>query len=93
MGKRSDFPRRERDFYPTPPSAIVPLLPFLGDYQYYVEPMSGDGALVDYLNDTHLECILSSDIEPQAKGIEAGKPNPALNVPELMLSYKSLLAQ
>ena len=22
MGKRSDFPRRERDFYPTPPSAI-----------------------------------------------------------------------
>lgn len=70
MGKRSDFPRRERDFYPTPPSAIVPLLPFLGDYQYYVEPMSGDGALVDYLNDTHLECIWSSDIEPQAEGIK-----------------------
>ena len=29
MGKRSTFERRERDSYFTPPSAIIPLFPFL----------------------------------------------------------------
>ena len=27
MGKRSNFPRRERDFYPTPRAAVLPLIP------------------------------------------------------------------
>jgi hypothetical protein len=69
MGKRSEFPRRERDFYPTPPSAIDPLIPFLGDIQYYAEPMAGDGSLVKHLDSTHMECVWSSDIEPQSKEI------------------------
>ena len=29
MGKRSNFERREADFYPTPRAAVVPLIPFL----------------------------------------------------------------
>ena len=29
MGKRSDYERKERDFYPTPMEAFLPLLPHL----------------------------------------------------------------
>jgi hypothetical protein len=29
MGKRSNFERREADFYPTPRAAVVPLVPHL----------------------------------------------------------------
>ena len=29
MGKRSNFERREADFYPTPRAAVVPLVPYL----------------------------------------------------------------
>ena len=29
MGKRSNFERREADFYPTPRAAVVPLIPYL----------------------------------------------------------------
>jgi hypothetical protein len=28
MGKRSDYPRNERDFYPTPAKAVLPLIPY-----------------------------------------------------------------
>ena len=46
MGKRSTFERRERDFYPTPVSAVIPLIPHLPDSFSYIEPCSGDGALI-----------------------------------------------
>ena len=29
MGKRSNFERREADFYPTPRAAVLPLIPYL----------------------------------------------------------------
>ena len=29
MGKRSNFERNPRDFYPTPKEAVIPLLPHL----------------------------------------------------------------
>jgi hypothetical protein len=29
MGKRSNFERREADFYPTPRTAVLPLIPYL----------------------------------------------------------------
>ena len=46
MGKRSNFERRERDFYPTPSTAIAPLLPHLPDLFTYIEPCAGNGDLV-----------------------------------------------
>lgn len=49
MGKRSDFLRRERDFYPTPYKAVGPLLPHLLYKTRFHEPCAGDGALVDAL--------------------------------------------
>ena len=50
MGKRSDFARRERDFYPTPVAAVEPLIPHLPEQFTYIEPCFGDGALVRALS-------------------------------------------
>lgn len=61
MGKRSDFERIERDFYPTPKEAVTPLLPHLDILKSYIEPCAGDGALVQHLP---LDCIFASDIRP-----------------------------
>ena len=35
MGKRSDFERRERDFYPTPEEAVLPLLSYRKLFSVY----------------------------------------------------------
>ena len=45
MGKRSNKPRVERDFYPTPYEAVVPLFPHLGASVFFDEPCLGDGDL------------------------------------------------
>jgi hypothetical protein len=68
MGKRSDFERKPRDFYPTPMEAVEPLLPHLPDGFKFAEPCAGNGALVEHLENKGV-CMWASDIEPQAKGI------------------------
>ena len=71
MGKRSDFPRKPRDFYPTPFNAVEPLIPHLQRLSTFVEPMAGNGALIDALeNLTGMKCIWKSDIQPQRKDIK-----------------------
>ena len=62
MGKRSDFDRAPRDFYPTPREAVLPLLPHLGQRTLFSEPCAGDGALVDHLQAAGHLCIFESDI-------------------------------
>ena len=42
MGKRSDFERVERDFYPTPIEAVMPLVPHLPKTGLFAEPCAGD---------------------------------------------------
>ncbi|WP_434286276.1 class I SAM-dependent methyltransferase [Celeribacter sp. SCSIO 80788] len=70
MGKRSNFERRERDFYPTPVESIVPLLPHLPDVLTFWEPCAGDGALVDGLFSLRDNVVCDgSDIEPRAEWI------------------------
>jgi hypothetical protein len=69
MGKRSDFHRRERDFYATPREAVLPLLPHLAPATRFFEPCAGDGALVRHLEAAGHVCARASDIEPQAAGI------------------------
>ncbi len=64
MGKRSKFKRIERDFYPTPYEAVVPLLPYLA-VRRYMEPCAGDGALIDHLSQHNIEACYVSDIEPR----------------------------
>lgn len=69
MGKRSDFKRVARDFYPTPNAALLPLVPFLDDLDY-VEPCAGDGALISHLKRHNKFVISASDIEPQGPNID-----------------------
>lgn len=64
MGKRSDFERRERDFYPTPYAAVVPLLGHLPPRTLFVEPCAGDGALVSHLHRHGHHCVDATDIDP-----------------------------
>jgi len=73
MGKRSDFERIERDYYPTPIEAVKPLISHLPKSFVYAEPCAGDGRLtqhLDILTDSNCICSLMSDIEPQDDGIE-----------------------
>lgn len=66
MGKRSNFERVERDFYPTPLEAVVPLLPHLVEGPNYYEPCVGNYDLVKHLGSNGLNCVGSSDIEIDA---------------------------
>lgn len=65
MGKRSNFERNPRDLYPTPYEAVVPLLPFLGEYTRFHEPCAGDGRLVTHLERHGHHARMVADIEPQ----------------------------
>lgn len=69
MGKRSSFARVERDFYPTPREAVLPLLPHLEYGTTFVEPCAGDGALVKHLEAAGMSCHWAYDIEPRADWI------------------------
>jgi hypothetical protein len=69
MGKRSDFERKENDWYPTPYEAVEPLFPFLRPHTKYVEPCAGDGRLISHLLKNGHECIYACDIAPLAEGI------------------------
>lgn len=71
MGKRSEFERKPRDFYPTPFEAVEPLtphLPKLGHSNEYWEPCCGDGQLVGHLLRWGFKATGWSDIEPQCSG-------------------------
>ena len=69
MGKRSDFERKPRDFYPTPFEAVEPLIKHLPRQFGFAEPCGGDGALCGHLEHYGGVCMWASDIEPQHKGI------------------------
>ena len=64
MGKRSNFPRRERDFYPTPGKAVPSLIPWLKHERIraFAEPCCGDGDLARCLEASGLVCVYSGDI-------------------------------
>ena len=49
MGKRSDFERVPRDYYPTPFEAVRPLVPHLPDKGLFGEPCAGDGRLIRHI--------------------------------------------
>ena len=62
MGKRSNFERIPRDFYPTPFAAVQPLIPHLRGVRTFAEPCAGDGALVRHLESFRLRCVYAGDI-------------------------------
>jgi hypothetical protein len=69
MGKRSKFERHPRGLYPTPESAVRPLLPHLSTPVHFDEPCAGDGALVRHLEAEGHSLGVASDIQPMAVGI------------------------
>lgn len=73
MGKRSNFDKIERDFYPTPEKAVRPLLHFIEQGATYVEPCAGRGDLIQHLDSRGYRCTFRSDI----KGV------PELSIAEL----------
>ena len=75
MGKRSDFKRVPRDFYPTPYEAVVPLAPYLPAPTFYfdvamevatqmrvLEPCAGDTCLVQHLKKVYQD-VLDYDVK------------------------------
>ena len=71
MGKRSDFERKERDFYPTPRKAVEPLIPHIAESgKKWLEPCAGAGDLIDHIQIlTDKTCMEAYDIEPQRDDI------------------------
>ncbi|AGT08335.1 hypothetical protein [Paracoccus aminophilus] len=69
MGKRSNFPRRERDWYATPSAAVAPLLPHLTWGDSFVEPCAGDMALVSTLEAAGMSCQWAGDIAPRHEDV------------------------
>ena len=68
MGKRSNFVRVERDYYPTPIEAVEPLIPHLPYTFDYVEPCAGDARLIQHIDELtggHGECLYACDIDPR----------------------------
>lgn len=73
MGKRSSFERIERDYYPTPREAVLPLVPHLPPSFSFTEPCAGDGALIDHIEAvTRGSCYWAFDIHPMAEDVEHG---------------------
>lgn len=70
MGKRSDYERIPRDFYPTPHEAVLPLLPHLKVNSRFCEPCAGNGALIDHLQMYGHRRTAAWDIEPQRFDID-----------------------
>ena len=71
MGKRSEFERNPRDYYPTPAHAVEPLARELQTCTFY-EPCAGDGRLIDHLESYGHSCVGAMDIEPLRDDIEHG---------------------
>jgi hypothetical protein len=86
IGKRSDFEKAPRSWYPTPEAAVAPLLPHLRPNRRYAEPCAGDGALISHLGAAGHECVWASDIHPLADGIvQADALEPGFKVPSVDL--------
>ncbi len=69
MGKRSNFDRNPRDYYPTPIEAVIPLIIHTGLIHTFTEPCAGDGRLCQHLERFGLKKYFASDIEPQHESI------------------------
>ena len=79
MGKRTNFKKVARDFYPTPEAAVLPLLPHLPPGTTFDEPCAGAGHLIKHLAYFGHFCDSASDIAPPEE--YNATPFDALNIP------------
>jgi len=82
MGKRSQFERVPRDFYPTPEAAVLPLLPHLEPATHFIEPCAGDGRLVRHLEKRGHVCVDAFDIAPLDPRVDKDDALQALHIAE-----------
>ena len=69
MGRRSDFPRIDKDHYRTfDRRAGAALASYLGNIKTYCEPCVGAFDLCDQLGDMGLTCVAEYDIDPKFTG-------------------------
>lgn len=80
MGKRSDFERRERDFYPTPFAPAQKLARHLPPGFTFCEPCAGENDLVRHLETLGGKCVWSSDLPLDARGISKFWTNGATHI-------------
>lgn len=71
MGKRSDYERKELDYYPTPYAAVTPLLPHLAPRTRFCEPCAGAGVLIGHLERSGHTCVSAFDVAPRSDGIRS----------------------
>lgn len=65
MGKRTDYPKNNHDFYPTrDPKAVLALLPHLEEFCSFEEPCAGDYSLAEMLEESGHRCTYAGDIHP-----------------------------
>jgi hypothetical protein len=69
MGKRSDYERRELDFYATPKAAVLPILPHLQPRTSFSEPCAGAGDLIGHLEGFGHRCVSAFDVAPRSPDI------------------------
>lgn len=79
MGKRSDFDRKDKDFYVTPIEAVRPLIPhlrFRGTI-LYTDPCYGTGAIEEALNElsSNHYIYMAYDLYPELSNGLAKKAN------------------
>jgi hypothetical protein len=72
VGKRSacQFERRDRDAYPTPLVAALPLIPWLRGIRTFAEPCAGNGDLIHHLESHGLRCVYAADIATEQELIQ-----------------------
>lgn len=93
MSKRApQFERRERDYYPTPREAVLPLLSHLPAGSAFAEPCAGDGALIDHLEAAGHRCGYAGDIEPRRCDIHCGDAL-ALSTIRLGLAWEKIITK
>lgn len=92
MGKRSDYVRKPRDYYPTPLAAVTALAPHLPTSFTYAEPCAGDGRLIAHISTIHpeSECTFASDIELRDSDEDIEELD-ALDITEAHLQHAELI--
>lgn len=92
MGKRSDYVRKPRDYYPTPLAAVVPIIPHLPSSFTFAEPCAGDGRLIKHIHALApgSECSFASDIEPRENDEDIEEYD-AFDITEAQLAHTDII--
>ena len=81
--RRPGLKPRERDDWPTPWPAVLPLLPHLKPHTKFVEPCCGAGELIRHLDRAGHVCVASYDLPVDARTVSYATEPDALFITNL----------